>query len=165
MGANVPVDELCRAFTVDEDVFGDGNGFVLQRVAVGCEAPTAPGGPARAFGLDPDDIVDKVVLFLYENAVYIERNGYSFRGFVAAGAPDQHGRDVDDEETSFRQDAVDVLNNLAQFQKILFISDVIGIFRARIVVRGRCKYQVHALSWQILQDFLAVPVCYRIAQR
>src|SRR5947209_13583887 len=78
VSADIPIDELCRMFAVDENVFSDRDRLVLQRVTIGCKSPSASCRPSCPFWLLPDNIVNKVVAFLDEKAMHVERHGYSF---------------------------------------------------------------------------------------
>src|SRR5437016_6202935 len=83
MSADIPIDELCRMFAVHENVFGDRDRLVLQRVAIGCKSPSAPCCPSCSFWFLPENIVDKVVAFLDEKAVHVKRHGYSPGSLIA----------------------------------------------------------------------------------
>src|SRR3990170_3841403 len=116
MISNVPIDQFVRVFTVHQNIFCNGHGFILKWLAVCGKTTSASSSPARTFWLHPMNVVNKIENFFNEDSVHVERDGYSLGCFVATGSPNQNRRDIHHKETTLAQNSVAIVDNPAHFE-------------------------------------------------
>jgi len=140
--SEVPIDESVRAFAVDHQVFGDGVGFIGERLSVLLESRVAVFGSGRRF--DPEDVIDEVESDGANARVEVVWDGVSSGLVVSVFARDDDGGSVDDEEASFGGDAMDFSDDGDDGLQIGFVVGVVCVV-ACVVVRWGCESEMDGL--------------------
>jgi len=129
--AEIPIDESVRAFAVDHQVFGDGVGFIGERLSVLLESRVAVFGCGRRF--DPEDVVDEVESDGANAWVEVVWDGVPSGLVLSVLSWDDDGGSIENEEASFGGDAMDFSDDGDDGLQIGFVVGVMCVVACVIV--------------------------------
>jgi len=140
--SEVPIDESVRAFAVDHQVFGNGVGFIGERLSVLLESRVAVFGCGRR--LDPENVVDEVESDGANARMEIVWDGVSSGLVVSMLSWDDDGGCIENEEASFGGDAMDFSDDGDDGLQIGLVVGVVCVVACVVVWRG-CEGKMDAL--------------------
>jgi len=140
--SEVPIDESVRAFAVDHQVFGDGVGFIGERLSVLLESRVAVFGGGRRF--DPEDVVNEVESDGANARMEVVWDGVSSGLVVSVLSWEDDGGCVENEEASFGGGAMDFSDDGDDGLQISFVVGVVCVVACVVVGRG-CESEMDGL--------------------